>query len=96
MSVAVQESITLMNGFNEKEMTFAINILKQIPERRLDENSYVCEYGYVHGAFKDDDIEAFEECEEIIRKIESGERKPRYSNVSELMADLLSEDEDEI
>ena len=39
-------------------------------------------------------MEAFEECDEIIQQIESGERVPRFNSVEDLMADLMSEDDD--
>lgn len=84
-----------MNGFTEAEQNFALNVLKQIPERRLNENSYVCEYGYVHGDFNDETKEAFEEADEIIRKIKEGEHIPRYNNFSEILADIDAELEDE-
>lgn len=95
MDSIIQQAVTLLEGFNEKEMNFALGVLKQIPERHITDDSYVCDYGYVHGDFNDETKEAFEECEEIIRQIEAGERVPRFNSVSELMADLMSEDEND-
>jgi len=95
MDAIIQQAVSLLEGFNEKEQNFALNVLKQIPERRITEDSYVCDYGYVHGDFNDETKEAFEECEEIIRQIEAGERVPRFNSVAELMADLMSEDDDD-
>ena len=96
MDVMVNQAMDMLKTFDNKQLNFALNILRQIPQRRINENSYVCEYGYVHGDFNDETKAAFEESEEIIRQIESGERVPKFSNVSELMADLMSEEENEV
>ena len=40
-------------------------------------------------------LEAFAETEEIIRKIRAGEYVKTFATVEELMADLMSDDEDE-
>ena len=40
-------------------------------------------------------IAAFEEAEQIIRDIKAGVRKP-FNSVAELMADLMSDDEDDL
>jgi len=74
MDNAIQQAVGLLESFTEKEQKFALNVLKQIPQRQIDDDSYVCEFGYVHGAFNDESKEAFEECEEIIRRIEAGDR----------------------
>jgi hypothetical protein len=91
----IQQIINLLNNFNDAEKSFALNILKQIPERQIDENSYVCAHGYVHGAFNEDTMQAFDECEKLIEQIESGEKVPRYSHFSEILAEIDKEIEDE-
>ena len=95
MDATIQQAISLLNNFSEVEKSFALNVLKQIPKRRLDEHSYVCEFGYVHGAFNEETLQAFEETEEIIRQIEAGEKVPRYSSFSELLAEIDDEIEEE-
>ena len=61
MDNAIQQAVGLLEGFTEKELSFALGVLKQIPERRLNDDSYVCDFGYVHGDFNDETKEAFEE-----------------------------------
>ena len=95
MTTVVQQAIDLLQGFSEKELDFAINVLKQIPKRRIGDDSYVCEYGYVHGEPNDETIDAIEETEEIIRKIKIGERVPM--TYEEYLAETrrwLEEDDD--
>jgi len=95
MDAVIQQAVGLLQGFNEKERNFALNVLKQILERRITEDSYVCDYGFVHGDFNDETKETFEECEEIIRQIEVGERVPRYSSFAEILAEIDEEIEAE-
>ena len=40
-------------------------------------------------------IATMQECEEIIRQIEAGERTPKFNSVAELMADLMAEDDED-
>ena len=91
MNATVQQAMDLLSGFSEREQHFALNILKQIPERRISDNSYVCEYGYVHGEFNNETIAAMEETEVLIRKIKAGEHVPRYNNFSEILAEIEAE-----
>jgi len=95
MDDVIQQAIGLLKGFSEKEKLFALGVLKQIPERQINDDSYVCDFGYVHGEFNDESKEAFEECEEIIRQIEAGERVPRYSCFAEILAEIDEEIEEE-
>ncbi|MCL2420405.1 MAG: hypothetical protein FWD03_00975 [Defluviitaleaceae bacterium] len=76
MNTTVQQAIDLLNGFDEKEQRFALNVLRQIPSRCISGDSYVCEFGYVHGEYNADTVAAMEETEEIIQQINSGKRKP--------------------
>jgi len=70
----LQRALDMLKNFTDKEMTFALGVLEQIPQRRIDDNSYVCEYGYVHGEFNQETKEALEESEEIIKRVKAGDR----------------------
>ncbi|MCL2357008.1 MAG: hypothetical protein FWC70_07610 [Defluviitaleaceae bacterium] len=95
MTATIRQALDLLQGFSEKEQKFALNVLMQIPERNIDENSYVCDYGYVHGVPNAETIAAIEETEEMIKKIETGEHVPRYSSFAELLAEVDAEIEAE-
>ena len=58
-------------------------------------DGYYCEYGHWHSYTPNaKTIEALEEAEEIIKKIESGDRTGCMS-LNEFLADLYSDDEDD-
>ena len=94
MTATMQQAIDLLQGFSEKEQSFALRILQQIPDRKINEDSYVCEFGYIHGDFNDETKAAIEETEEIIRQIKTGERQAM--TLEEFFADLYSEDNDDV
>jgi len=94
MTATMQQAIDLLQGFSEKEQNFALRILQQIPNRTITEDSYVCDFGYVHGEYNDETKAAFEETEEIIRQIKAGERQPM--TLEEFFADLYAEDDDDV
>jgi hypothetical protein len=59
-------------------------------------DGYYCEYGYWHSYTPNaETLAAFEETEQILRDIKSGKRKP-FNTVADLMADLMSGDDEEI
>jgi len=96
VTAVMQEAINLLQGFSEKEQNFALRVLQQIPNRKLNEDSYVCEFGYVHGDYNDETKAAFEETEEIIRQMKAGEYAgPTYNNFAEILAEIDEEIEAE-
>ena len=91
MNALMQETMDLMSGFSEIQQRFVLSIVRQVPERRITGDSYVCEYGYVHGEYNDEMKAAFEETEEIFSRIESGEHKPRYNSFADILAEIDAE-----
>ena len=65
------------------------------PETK-NQDGYFCEYGYWHSHTPNaETIAAFEETEEIIKRIEAGEKVRTYSSFAELLAEIDAEIETE-
>ena len=95
MNGVIQQAVGLLKGFTEKEMAFALGVLRQIPERRIDDNSYVCEYGYIHGQYNEETVAAIEETEEILQQIKAGTRQPMTLEEFFVEKQLWLEEDDE-
>jgi len=60
------------------------------------QNGHYCEYDYWHSHIPNaETLEAMDETEQILSDIRAGKRKP-FSSIEELIADLNSDDEDDI